>query len=61
MPVHVERIKTDVTTVTGDQPWTPEQVEMLVSLVLERIEKRDRDDRADSRLRPSVVPKLVDE
>jgi hypothetical protein len=61
MPVHVERIKTDVTTVAGDQPWTPEQVEMLVTLVLERLEKRDRDDRADSRLRPSVVPKLVDD
>jgi len=61
MPVHVERLKTDVTTVAGDQPWSPDQVEMLVKLVLERLEKRERDDRSETRLRPNVLPKPVDD
>lgn len=61
MPVHVERLKTDVTAVAGDLPWTPEQVEMLVKLVLERLEKSEHEDRSETRLRPTVLPKLVDD
>jgi hypothetical protein len=44
-------------------PWSREQIEMLVKLVLERIEQKERNDRAgrdESRLRPSVLPRLTD-
>ena len=49
MPVHIEQMKTDVTAVGSEQAWTPDQLEMLVKMVLERLDKRDRERRDETR------------
>jgi hypothetical protein len=44
-------------------PWSREQVELLIKLVLERLEQRERGQRAgreETRLRPSVLPRRPD-
>ena len=63
MSVHVEQLNTEVTALGGEHPWSREQVEMLVKLVLERLDQKERNDRAgreETRLRPSVLPKRPD-
>lgn len=64
MPVHIEHMKTDVTTIGGEQPWTQDQIEMLIKLVVERLDKRERDRRDEhdeTRLRPNVQAKPMDD
>jgi hypothetical protein len=63
MPVHVERLSTEVTALGDQLPWSREQVEMLVKLVLERLEQQERADSArrdETRLRPHVLPRRPD-
>jgi hypothetical protein len=63
MTVHVGQLNTEVTAAGGDMPWSHEQIEMLVKLVLERLEQKERTDRAgreETRLRPSVLPRRPD-
>jgi hypothetical protein len=63
MPVHIEQLNTEVTAQGGEMPWSREQIEMLVKLVLERLEQKERGERAgrdETRLRPSVLPRQPD-
>jgi hypothetical protein len=60
MPVHVEDLTSQVTVVPGDLPIPPAQVEMLVGLVLKRLEKHLKDaerTRDATQLRQSATPK----
>jgi hypothetical protein len=63
MPVHVEQLNTEVSAQGGEMPWSRDQIELLVKLVLERLEQKERSERAGSdqtRLRPSVLPRQPD-
>ncbi len=63
MPVHVEQLNTEVTAQAGATPWTPEQIEMLVKLVLERLEQNERSERAmreETHMRPYAQPRRPD-
>jgi hypothetical protein len=63
MPVHVEQLNTEVAAGAGNLPLSREQIEMLVKLVLERLEQRERSaggGRSETRLRPSVLPQQPD-
>ncbi len=44
MPIHVQRMNTEVTVIDGDLPLTERQVEKLVQLVLKRLESARRDE-----------------
>ena len=59
MAVHVIQMNTNVTAQADNMPWSHEQIDMLVRLVLERLEQQDRTERAmreETRLRPYVQP-----
>jgi hypothetical protein len=59
MPVHVEQLDTEVMATSGELPWSREQIEMLVKIVLERLEQKERSDRErreETRLRPYALP-----
>ena len=43
MPMHIERLTSEVSLQDGDLPLTPPQIERLVALVLSRIEARSRE------------------
>lgn len=47
MPVHIENMTSEVTAVDGDLPLTPQQIEKLVKVVLERLEKVERESKRD--------------
>lgn len=60
MPVHVEDLTSQVTVIPGDLPIPPAQVEMLVALVLKRLEKHLKtaeQTREATQLRPSATPR----
>lgn len=42
MPVHIERLTSDVSVQDGDLSLTPAQVEKLVALVISKLEDRAR-------------------
>lgn len=42
MPVHIERLTSDVSVQEGDLSLTPAQVEKLVALVISKLEDRAR-------------------
>jgi hypothetical protein len=59
MPIHVEQMTSEVIALGEDFPLSQDQVEMLVRLVLKRLEQKQRDaytSREATSLRASVVP-----
>lgn len=63
MPVHVEQLNTRVTAQSSELPLSREQVEMLVRLVIERLEQKERgqrEGRDETRLRSSILPRRPD-
>lgn len=63
MPVHVEQMNTDIAIQSGNLPLTQEQIEMLVKLLITRLEHKQRNEQAirdESRLRTSVLPSQSD-
>ena len=45
MPVHIDNLETDVTVATGDLPLSEAQIEMLVQLVMKRLQDQRREQR----------------
>jgi hypothetical protein len=61
MPVHVERITTDLTVVDGELPLSQRQLDKLVALVAARLEREQRlaeQQRDATVIRRSAIPKL---
>jgi hypothetical protein len=61
VPLHIERLTSEVTLHDGELSLTPAQVERLVALVLARLEDRAREAqraRAATRLRRQASPSL---
>lgn len=47
MPVHIQKMTSDVTAVEGELPLSQKQIEMLVNVILERLETVDRETKID--------------
>ncbi len=45
MPIHVENMTSELTVVNGDLPLSEAQIEALVKVVLQRLERKQREDR----------------
>ena len=45
MPIHIENMTSEITTVTEDFPLGEEQIELLVKIVLKRLDQKMRDAR----------------
>jgi hypothetical protein len=61
MPVHIEEVTTDVMAYAGEIPLSPAQIEMLVKLVIKRIEERQQEtagQREATGLRSQSAPRL---
>jgi hypothetical protein len=61
MPVHIERITTDLTVVDGELPLSQRQLDKLVALVAARLEREQRlaeQQRDATVIRRSAIPKL---
>lgn len=61
MPVHVERITTDLTVVDGELPLSQAQLDKLVALVLARLDREQRlaeQRREATIIRRSTIPRL---
>ena len=43
MPMHIEKMTSDVSVQDGDLPLTPAQIEKLVALVISKLEDRARE------------------
>ena len=43
MPVHIEKVTSDVTAIEGDLPLSQKQSELLTRAVLERLERIQRE------------------
>lgn len=43
MTVHIEEATSDVTAYAGDLPFSKEQIEKLVKLVMQRLEQKQRE------------------
>jgi hypothetical protein len=59
MPVHIEQMTSTVEVTGGAQPLSPDQVEWLVRVVLERVEAAKRDQaqtRSSDAIRDSALP-----
>ena len=59
MPVHIEELISDVTVSDGELPLSPAQLERLVQIVLQRLEKRtqaEHQHQEATRLRPQAAP-----
>lgn len=59
MTVHVENLTSEVIALGEDFPLSPQQVEMLVKLVLQRLEQKQRESQrsqAATSLQSSVIP-----
>lgn len=55
MPVHIEQLNTEVAATSRELPWSHEQIDALVRVVLERLEQKERsarERREETRLRP---------
>ena len=48
MPVHIEKLTTELSVQAGDLSLTPAQLEKLVAVVLSRLEERAREARRAS-------------
>ena len=61
MPIHIEDVTTDVMAYNGEIPLSQEHIEMLVRLVIRRIEERRQDEAVRgeaTRLRTQAAPGL---
>jgi hypothetical protein len=61
MPVHVERITTDLTVIDGELPLSQAQLDKLVALVLARLDREQRlaeQRREATIIRRSTIPRL---
>jgi hypothetical protein len=45
MPIHIENLETDITVAAGDLPLSEAQIEMLVQIVLKRLQEQQREQR----------------
>jgi hypothetical protein len=62
--VHVEQLNTEVAAGSGELPLSHEQIEMLVRIVLERLEHKERSERArreEARPRSHSLPSWSDD
>ena len=60
MPVQVETMTSEVAATTGDLPLSDDQLERLVTLVMQRLNAKQRDARAQgeaTQLRPTATPR----
>jgi hypothetical protein len=48
MAVHIDQMTSEVGVAAGELPLTPAQVEKLVTVILRRLDQRDRDRHARS-------------
>lgn len=61
MPVHIEQMSSEVTVFDGELPLSPTQVERLVQIILQRLERREyskRQQREATQLRPQAAPPM---
>ena len=59
MPVHIEEITADVAVSSGELPLTPAQVDKLVTIVMRRLDQRERERervRDATTVRPQAAP-----
>lgn len=59
MNVHIEQIHSEVTVYDADLPLSPEQIERLVKIVLQRLDQQQRErqaNRSATAMRSSVIP-----
>lgn len=65
MPVHIEEMSSEVSVFDGDLPLSPAQLDRLVQIVIQRLERQqqiERDQREATSLRHRAAPpSLVDE
>jgi hypothetical protein len=62
MPIYIDRITSEVTVLDGELPFTPAQIDRLVTLVLKRLDEKQREDKQgrDARtLRSSAATPLT--
>ena len=60
MPVQVDQIHSEVTVYDADLPLSPEQIDRLVKIVLQRLDQQQRERQANrgaTALRSSVIPR----
>jgi hypothetical protein len=60
MPVHVDEMSSEVTVLDKNLPLSPEQIEQLVRIVLQRLEQQQRDERRtreSNSVHRSVIPR----
>ena len=61
MPVHVEEMTSEVAVFDGELPLTPQQVEKLVRLVLQRLQEKQRETKSSreaTTLRSEAAPPM---
>ena len=61
MPVHVEEMTSEVAVFDGELPLTPQQVDKLVGLVLQRLQEKQRETRRSreaTTLRSEAAPPM---
>lgn len=61
MPVHIDEINSELDVVQGDMPLSEQQIDMLVRLILERLEQQQRQARRNEQavaLRHRSAPPL---
>jgi hypothetical protein len=61
MPVHIEEMTTEVTVLDGDLPFSEAQLEKLVKIVINRLERQQRaakDQGAATSVRTQSAPSL---
>lgn len=61
MTVHIEEMTTEIAAIEGDLPLSPQQMDKLVALVLQRIDEQQQDDQAHNEsatIRSEATPSL---
>lgn len=60
MPVHVHSMTSEITAADANLPLTEQQIDALVRIILQRLERKKRDDRETreaTTIRPSARPR----
>ncbi len=58
MPIHIQKMTSDVLTFNGDLPLTEAQIEKLVKIIIKRIEesqRQNKQNREATTIRRSVI------
>jgi hypothetical protein len=61
MPVHIEEMTSEVAVFDGELPLTPQQVDKLVRLVLQRLQEKQRETKSSreaTMLRSEAAPPM---